>query len=119
MNPRIEKKVSKRLFEVAPSQFYDVWQNNECPTDYADSKGSSITGCLMIGGGLSYWGEGEDAYSLYDSFMQSWMFCNRFTLGWDCDNWPDTGKFKPTAKNIISLAREEHELKLRKEQEGE
>ncbi|MFU1599180.1 hypothetical protein ACM257_17515 [Alteromonas macleodii] len=117
MNPRIEKKVSKRLFEVAPSQFHDVWQDNECPTDYADLKGSSITGCLMIGGGLSYWGEGEDAHSLHTWFMQSWMFCNRFTLDWDGENWPDTGKFKPTAKNIIALAREEHELNLRKEQE--
>lgn len=69
----------------------------------------------MIGGGLSYWGEGEDVYSLYIWFMQLWMFCNCFILDWDGENWLDIGKFKLIVKNIIVLVCEEYELNLCKE----
>lgn len=118
MNARIEKKLSARLFEIAPHLFAGAWKCEE-PSEMAENENSLICGCLHIGGGLDYWGEANESYSLWEYFCQSWPWLGGFKPHPEGDEfayYPNTDGFKPTTINLIGLARRialDHQSKTR------
>ncbi len=61
MKARIEKKLSKRLVELYPALYCSAWRDEE-PSALAYEQGSRVRHVLSVGGGVDYWGEGQDAY---------------------------------------------------------
>ncbi|MFW0776139.1 MAG: hypothetical protein ACN2B6_00265 [Rickettsiales bacterium] len=107
MNPRIEKKLSKRLAQLLPKTFSDAWQLRNEPSEYAADCNSNITGCMCVGGGFNYWGERQDVYTVWDKWRSSYMWYadfDEYPCGHMFYGFPDTGNFKPTAINLIALA---------------
>jgi hypothetical protein len=115
MKARIEKKLSKRLVEVAPLVFKDAWQEEHCePTQLAYKQGSRVSGLWCVGGGMDYWGEGLDAYSVWEYWSSNFMWqCNfpRYPEGHRFEHYPDTRGFRATAKSLLNLARTENKLR--------
>ena len=82
MKPRIEKKLSKKLHAILGNMLGDVWIDDEwllhrrhfrCPDDppltgkqerQNRAQRVSVNHMPSIGGGLDYWGEGEDWHSV-------------------------------------------------------
>lgn len=110
MKARIEKKVCKRLVEVAPKLFKDAWQETqEEPTELAYEQGSCVSGLHCVGGGVDYWGEGEDAYTTLEFMQSNYHWFGKFPEypeGHEFAHYPNTEGFKPTVRNLIKLARE-------------
>lgn len=128
MNPRIEKKVSKRLVQIAPKLFKGAWIDREvewwpkywkhdlnCDLTALEKKRNKLrencrVNCVpSVGGGVDYWGEGEDYYTCFRWLCNNWAWVGEFPsfpLGHESYPYPDTGKFKPTARNLIKLARD-------------
>lgn len=128
MNPRIEKKVSKRLVQLAPKLFKDAWVDNEVerfPKHYEHRLNRKLTAherkentlankcrvnhVLCVGGGLDYWGEGQDWYSCFKWLKLNYEWLGNFPSspkGHQYQGYPDTGKFKPTTINLMNLVRE-------------
>lgn len=109
MKARIEKKVSKRLVEVAPKIFKGAWQeSHEEPSALAYEQGSCVSGLYCIGGGVDYWGEGCDAWSCLEWMQLNFEWIGGFESypeGHEFEGYPNVKGFKPTAKNLIELAR--------------
>lgn len=110
MKARIEKKLSKKLVQVAPSLFKEAWLcDSGEPTEIAYEQGSCVSGVYFLGGGLDYWGEGCDEYTVWEFWSDNFMwFGNRFKgypEGHQFEGSPDIGNFKPTGKNLLNLAR--------------
>jgi len=60
-----------------------------------------------VGGGIDYWGEGQDAYSAWEWLSMNWHWIGKFPAhpaGHEFENFPDTTGFKPTTKNLLRLA---------------
>ena len=96
MNARIEKKLSKRLVEVAPNLFKDAWLSNDGKNVYC------------IGGGVDYWGEGQDEYTIWEWFKFNWYWLGDFPRhpeGHEFEFYPNTDGFNPTPTNLIKLAK--------------
>ncbi len=94
MNERIEKKLSKRLAGIAPKLFDNVWIDKE-----------SNVPC--VGGGVDYWGEGQDTYSLWQWLRLNWYWIGDFPehpKGHEFEHFPDATGFKATTKNLLRLA---------------
>lgn len=110
MKPRIEKKLSKRLLQLAPSIFSGAWVDREV-MDSAWDCGVSVSHCYSVGGGLDYWGEGQDAYTIWAAWtgcgMRGWEWYGQFESypeGHEFFGYPDTKRFKPTTRNLLKLA---------------
>lgn len=108
MNARIEKKLSKRLVKACPNLFKGAWFDN-LASELAEEQGSSITHCYHLGGGVDYWGEGQDAYSVWQHWLNQWSWIADFPSypqGHEFEHYPNTNGFRPTTKNLINLAYE-------------
>ena len=110
MKARIEKKVCKRLVEVAPKLFKGAWQEaHEEPTELAYKQRSCVSGLYFVGGGVDYWGEGQDAYTALEFMELNFHWIGHFPEypdGHEFAHYPNVGSFKPTVRNLIKLARE-------------
>lgn len=127
MKPRIEKKLSKRLVEIAPNLFKDAWIDRDFelwqkfwPHHYGGKLTSKqkranmqqkvrVNNVYSVGGGVDYWGEGMDCYSCWQWLKDNWPYVGDFPnypQGHEFAFYPDTGKFKPTARNLLQLVRD-------------
>lgn len=106
MKARIEKKLSKRLVEIAPSIFSNAWRDEEI-SELAHEQRTSVSHVLSIGGGVDYWGEGMDAYSCWVMWRMNWVWHGDFKPypeGHKHEHYPDTEGFRPTTQNLLNLA---------------
>lgn len=111
MKARIEKKLSKRLVELAPTLFSSAWVDSYEPSALADKQGTRVNDIWSVGGELDYWGEGMDVYTVW----AAWTGCGPLAWCWHGDfdsypfghelaGYPDTGNFRPTTCNLLKLA---------------
>ncbi|MDP5429929.1 hypothetical protein P3804_11525 [Pseudomonas aeruginosa] len=59
------------------------------------------------GGGVDYWGEGQDVYTVWQDWLMSWEWHGPFETypeGHRHEYLPDTEGFKPTTRNLLKLA---------------
>lgn len=114
MKPRIEKKLSKRLLQIAPSLFNGAWIDRDLMPE-AWHHGVRVSHCYCVGGGTDYWGEGQDAYTLWEA----WTGHSYWAWEWHGDfpdypddhefhGYPDTSSFRPTTRNLLALAAQCH-----------
>ena len=116
MNPRIEKKLSKKLALLCPSLFGEAWVSDE-PSELAYEKNSSISHCYHLGGQYcSHMGDSANHYSVWDWWIDNWMWHGDFSVypeGHELEYYPDTTGFKPSTIKLIDLAIE-CEIKARR-----
>ena len=109
MKARIEKKLSKRLVEIAPTLFKGAWVDNEV-MDSADRTRTSVSHCWRVGGELDYWGEATDAFSAWDWWLSNcYWISSRFPIypkGHRFEGLPNTEGFKFSASNLLALAQQ-------------
>lgn len=108
MKARIEKKLSKRLVQLHPTLYRKAWRDEE-PSELAYDQGSNLRHCLSVGGGLNYWGEGMDAYTVWADWEMHWCWHGPFEAypdGHRFEGYPNTESFRPTTRNLLKLARE-------------
>lgn len=108
MKARIEKKLCKRLVQLAPKIFNDAWVYKEEPSNLAYEQGSRVSHILSVGGGVDYWGEGQDVYTTWELWRMNWMWYGPFEpcVDGDYEGYPNTKNFKPTTRNLLKLAAE-------------
>lgn len=107
MKARVIKKLSKKLVESAPKLFRGAWVDSEIMVE-AWEQGSSVSHVWSMGGGVDYWGEGEDTQTALQCIQSCWFWLGDFPCyedGHKFEGYPNTGKFKPTGKNLLALAR--------------
>jgi len=106
MKARIEKKLCKKLVQLAPKIFNDAWIDKDV-SEKAIRQGSSVSHVYSVGGGIDYWGEGEDEYTALELMKMNWMWFGDFDVheeGHKFEGYPDTGNFKPTSRNLLRIA---------------
>lgn len=109
MKARIEKKLSKRITQIAPKMFKDAWVYNGEPSELAYEQGSRVKNILHMGGGTDYWGEGNEAYTAWRWFLDSYMWQGDFDVyptGHEFEDFPNTDGFKKTTINLLRFAKE-------------
>ena len=109
MKARIEKKLSKRLVEIAPSLFRGAWIDKDEPSVFAYEQGSRVSHVWSVGGGTDYFGDGQDAYTAWQDWRLNWHWYGDFEpypAGHQFQHYPNTEGFKPTTRNLIRLAQE-------------
>lgn len=109
MNARIEKKLSKRLAKCCPNLFKGAWVLKFEVSELAEELNSKITHCYHVGGGVDYWGEGLDAFSVWQHWLNQWPWMGDFPYypqGHELEHYPNTRGFNPTTKNLFELAYE-------------
>lgn len=133
MKPRIEKKLSKKLAVILKNirgfTPKDVWIDNEYASDafpihwsYNNQNGLTskqkrqnwqrmrvcVDNMPSVGGGLDYWGEEYDFYSVFESaceFLQWSMFpCEPYDMENGKGGWPIVN-VRLTGQKVINLAR--------------
>lgn len=103
MKARIEKKLSKRLVEIAPIIFAEAWQeSSDEPTELAYKQGSRVSGLMCVGVGLDYWGEGQDAYSCWEWWSGAFGYYGDFPC--DEEGYPLQGYLRPIGTQLLKLA---------------
>jgi len=108
MKARIEKKLSKRLVQLHPT-LYRRARVDDDRSELAYEQRTSVSHCLSVGGGTDYWGEGQDAYTVWADWKSSWPWhgpFDSFPEGHEFECYPDTGGFRSTTKNLLKLAAE-------------
>lgn len=106
MKARIEKRLSKRLVDLAPSIFHDAWRDEEI-SELAYTQSTSVSHVLSVGGGVDYWGEGMEAYTCWRLWRMNWMWhgdFKKYPEGHERAFYPDTEGFRPTTQNLLRLA---------------
>lgn len=106
MKVRIVKKLSKRLVKLAPTLFRDAWVDTEV-MDSAWDQGSRVSHVLSVGGGLDYWGEGQDANTVWEHWLCNWMWYGSFPPypgGHEFEGNPNVEGFRSTTRNLLRLA---------------
>jgi len=63
MKARIQKKLCKRLLEIAPSHYEDAWLDKGEPSDLAYEQSTRVSHIWSVGGGVDSFGEGCEAYT--------------------------------------------------------
>ncbi|MGI0646787.1 hypothetical protein ACRCPS_17380 [Pseudomonas aeruginosa] len=107
MKARIEKKLSRRLVQLAPTLFRKAWVDGSEPSELAHEQGTSVNHVYSIGGGTDFAGDGQDLDTTWEWWKQHWT--------WNCDfpihperhphgGFPDTGSIKPTTLTLLRLA---------------
>lgn len=108
MKARIEKKLSKRLVALSPTLYHEAWFDEET-SELAYKQGTCVRLVPSVGGGTDYWGEGEDAYAVWQDWLSSWPWHGPFDAypeGHELEFYPNTEGFKPTTQNLLRLAAE-------------
>lgn len=106
MKARIEKKLSKRLVQIAPLVFKGAWLDEE-PSELAYKQGSRVNNIYSVGGGVDYWGDGEDAFTAWEYWLMNWAWHGDFEPypeGHRFEFYPNTEGFRPTTVNLLRLA---------------
>ncbi|WP_287029986.1 hypothetical protein [Pseudomonas sp. UBA6310] len=106
MKARIEKKLSNRLTQIAPSQFPRSWVD-KVVSELAWKQRTRVSQIRSVGGGTDYWGEGMDAYTVWADWRMNWYWHGPFKSypeGHEYEGCPDTGTFRPTTRNLLRLA---------------
>lgn len=106
MKARIEKKLSKRLVEIAPKLLKGAWKDEEI-SNLAEKQGTSIRHVYSVGGGVDYWGDGQDWQTAWKWWSNNWPWHGDFPeypSGHEHAHFPDVSGFKQTTKNILALA---------------
>lgn len=106
MKARVEKKLCKRLVQIAPTLFNCHWVDEE-PSPLAYQQGTRVSHIPSIGGEADYWGEGTDYYNVWDWWRINWMWHGYFKThpgGHTHEGYPDTDGFRPTTRNLLRLA---------------
>lgn len=117
MNPRIEKKLSKRLYEIAPDILGSM--RPEGPWIATDSDGHYVSGfnsdmykgdIAVIGGEPDYWGEATDICTYWYFWATGWYWLVGwlpvYPLGHEHAGLPDTSGVKETTQNLLRWAKE-------------
>jgi hypothetical protein len=130
MKPRIEKKLSKKLHAILGNKLGKVWIDDEkewhephwrCRVDHRPPLTGKekrqnwetkvrVSHIPSIGGGLDYWGEGEDWYSVLYS-AREWLLWQVgeqvMRTDENGDEWPDWPRLKArmTGAWVIKHAR--------------
>lgn len=120
MKARVEKKLSKRLVGLYPGLYGKAWRDDE-PSELAYEQRSSVRHVLSVGGGLDYWGEGQDAYTCWADWAMNWPWHGPFEAypeGHQHQFFPNTEGFKPTTRNLLALAAECERLSRKAKQES-
>ncbi|MDI5830657.1 hypothetical protein [Shewanella xiamenensis] len=133
MKPRIEKKLSKKLAAILKNVRgftpKDVWIDKEYSNEACDihwtynnqngltSKqkrenwqrtGVRVNNMPSVGGGLDYWGEAYDVYSVLESAIGvlKWVMfpCDEFDIDTGKGGWPIVN-VRLTGKKVIDLAK--------------
>ena len=105
--PRIIKKLSKRLAEILPKRYCDHWVDDDVMEGAYDNN-TRVKGCLMIGGGVDYWGEGQDAFTICTDFSDRYEWMGMFGFypdGHQFEYWPVIDPKKRTGKRLIDIAK--------------
>ena len=107
MNPRIEKKLSKRLVQLYPSLYGRAWIDSD-HSELAYDENSNVRHCPSVGGEYdSYSGDSNESYTVWDSWLQMWPWHGPFEE-YPHDHkfamYPNTEGFKPTTRNLLRLA---------------
>lgn len=106
MKARIEKKLSKRLVQLHPALYRKAWRDDE-PSELAYEQRTGVRHCLSVGGGTDYWGDGMEAYTVWADWKMNWCWHGSFETypeGHRLEGYPDTGRFRPTTRNLLKLA---------------
>jgi hypothetical protein len=106
MKARIEKKLSKRIVELYPAVYRKAWRDDE-RSELAYEQRTSVRHVLSMGGGVDYWGEGMDAYTVWREWRSNWMWHGPFEPypeGHRHECFPNTEGFRPTTLNLLKLA---------------
>lgn len=110
MKARIEKKLSKKLTELLPETYSDAWQGcSSEPSELASRQGSCVSGLMYVGGGLDYWGEGQDEYSVWEHFSLNWYWILDFDVypeGHRYEYYPNIDGFNCSTLNKIKRIKE-------------
>lgn len=107
MKARIEKKLSKRLVQIAPEIFKGAWVYYGEPSDLAYDQGTRVSHVMHIGGEPDYWGELSDVYTCWEWWKSNWYWHGNFKpypSGHRHEFFPNTEGFKPTTRNLLKLA---------------
>lgn len=113
MKARIEKKLSKRVAELAPSVLQGVWLDKDEPSRLAYAQGSRVTNVVSVGGGTDYFGEGMDAFTAWAWWLTNWEWHGDFVThpkGHRFCGYPDVSGFRPTTRNLLKLAVQAEQL---------
>lgn len=108
MKARIEKKLSKKLVMIAPKLFNVAWVYSGEPSELAYEQGSCVSDIWHIGGGLDYWGEGQDAYTAWQWWLDNFMWHGTFPPypdGHEFEGHPDLSRFKQETRSLLKLAK--------------
>ena len=107
MKARIEKKLSKKLVQLAPSVFKGAWVDSSEPSDLAYKQRTSVSHVWSVGGGTDDFGDGMDAYTAWALWMSNWMWHGDFQshpAGHQHHGYPDVSGFRVTTRNLLKLA---------------
>ena len=112
MNKRINKKLSKRLSEILPNEYKDAWKMSR-----SDDDGYILKGTLCLGGGVDYWGEGQDHETIFECYSQQFGWSGIFGFhpeGHPLSGYPLLDKKRFTGKRAIEIAKIESKQSLRR-----
>lgn len=65
MKARTEKKLSKHLVRTHPSLYRRAWIDKDEPSELAYEQNTRVSNVPSVGGGTDYWGDGQDAYTVW------------------------------------------------------
>ena len=106
MKARIEKKLSKRLVTLYPSVYGKAWRDDE-RSELAYEQRTSVRHVLSTVGGTGYWGDGQDAYTVWADWCKNWCWHGPFEpypAGHRLEFYPNIERFKRTTRNLLKLA---------------
>ena len=106
MKARVEKKLSKRLAALAPRQFGKIWVDRDI-SELSEKQRTRVSHVPSVGGGTDYWGEGQDAYTLWADWRMNWYWHGPFEPYPEChqlEGYPNTEGFRATTRNLLALA---------------
>lgn len=109
MKARIQKKLCKRLLEIAPSHYDDAWLDKGEPSDLAYEQSTRVSHIWSVGGGVDSFGEGCEVYTVWDDWKQNWCWHGPFEAypeGHKLEGYPNTDGFRVTTVNLLKLAAE-------------
>ena len=94
---------------MLPKEYKDSWVEREV-IEESWEQGSMVSNCPMVGGGLDYWGEGEDHYTVLYDFKYHLLEWQGLWGFYDAENddyygMPKGAPYRLTGQKLIMLAR--------------
>ena len=107
MKARIEKKLSNRLVQLHPALYRRAWIDKGEPSELAYEQRTRVSNVRSVGGGTDYWGDGQDAYTVWADWKMNWCWHGPFEEyphDHKSAHYPNTEGFRPTTRNLLKLA---------------